>query len=204
MARSFRLPLPAANPENIRFPNRCVCCGAPRQADSMLVASRLVMRKQRQEPVTLRYAVPHCDKCYRGTKAVFLAGLVPFLAGFILLGGAAFVLMTSYAIDLGLDLNNVPGSGNSLVVGGAAGMIVGLAGAFLFEGAARLLLLPVFGQALWQAPMLMTQFIQDADYVAGLRGKLDPQAQHLLLTFNNDELAAEFAQLNGGTAVPLP
>jgi hypothetical protein len=90
------------------------------------------------------------------------------------------------------------------VVGGAAGMIVGLIGAFLFEGAARLLLLPFFGQALWQAPLLMTQFIQDADYVAGLRGKLDPEAKHLLLTFNNDELAAEFARLNGDTAVPTP
>lgn len=204
MARSFRLPLPAANPEKIRFPERCVCCGAPRQADSTLVASRLVMRKQRQEPVTLRYAVPHCDRCYRGTKSVFLAGLLPFLAGFILLGGAAFVVMTSYAIDWGLDLNNLPGSSNSLVVGGAAGMIVGLIGAFLFEGVARLMLLPVFGQALWQAPMLMTQFIQDADYVAGLRGKLDPEAKHLLLTFNNDELADEFARLNGDTAVPTP
>jgi len=204
MARSFRLPLPAANPGKIRFPDRCVCCGAPHHADSTLVASRLVMRKQRQEPVVLRYAVPHCDKCHRGTKSVFLAGLLPFLAGFILLGGAAFVVMTFYAVDLGLDRNNMPGSSNSLVVGGAAGMVVGLIGAFLFEGAARLLLLPFFGQALWQAPLLMTQFIQDADYIAGLRGKLDPQAKHLLLTFNNDELAAEFAQLNGETAVDAP
>lgn len=204
MARSFRLPLPAANPEKIRFPERCVCCGAPRQADSTLAVSRLVMRKQRQEPVTLRYAVPHCDRCYRGTKSVFLAGLLPFLAGFILLGGVAFVVSAFYANALGIDLNNVPGSGNSLIVGGAAGMTVGLISAFLFEGAARLLLLPIFGQALWQAPLLMTQFIQDADYVAGLRGKLDPEAKHLLLTFNNDDLAAEFARLNGDTAVPLP
>lgn len=204
MAQSFRLPLPAANPDKIRFPDRCICCGAPRQADSTLVVSRVVQRKQRQEPVILRYAVPHCDKCHRGTKAVFLAGLVPFLAGFILLGGAAFVLAAFYASAIGLDLNNVPGSANSLVVGAAAGMIVGLVGAFLFEGAARLLLLPAFGQALWQAPMLMIQFIQDADYVAGLRGKLDSEAKHLLLTFNNDDVAAEFAGLNRATAVPTP
>lgn len=201
MARSFRLLLPAADPEHIRFPNRCVCCGAPRQADSTLAVSRLVMRKQQQESVILRYTVPHCVKCHRGTKAVFLAGLAPFLAGFILLGGAAFVLTTFYASAIGLDLNNVPGSANSLVVGAAAGLLVGLVGAFLFEGAARLLLLPVFGQALWQAPTLITQFIQDADYVAGLRGKLDSEAKHLLLTFNNDEVAAEFAGLNGDTAV---
>ncbi|MBK8904929.1 MAG: hypothetical protein IPM53_27365 [Anaerolineaceae bacterium] len=204
MSRSFRLSLPAANPEKIRFPNRCVCCGAPRQADSTLVVSRLVMRKQRQEPVTLHYAVPHCDRCYRGTKSVFMAGLLPFLTGFILLGGAAFVVVTFYAVDMGLDLNNVPGSGNSLVVGGVAGLAVGLVSAFLFEGVARLLLLPFFGQALWQSPMLMAQFIQDADYVAGLRGKLDPEAKHLLLTFNNNDMAAEFAELNGATAVPDP
>lgn len=204
MARSFRLPLPAANPDKIRFPNRCVCCGAPHHADSTLGVSRVVQRKRRQEPVVLRYAVPHCDKCHRGTKSVFLAGLLPFLAGFVLLGGAAFVLAAFYASALGIDRNSVPGSANSLVVGAAAGMMIGLVGAFLFEGAARLLLLPFFGQALWQAPMLMTQFIQDTDYIAGLRGKLDPEAKHLLLTFNNDELAAEFARLNGETAVDAP
>ena len=74
--------------------------------------------------MTLRYAVPHCDTCYRGTKAVFLAGLLPFLAGFILLGGAAFVLTAFYASELGIDRNSVPGSANSLVVGAAVGLAI--------------------------------------------------------------------------------
>lgn len=110
MPQSFRLPLPSANPEQIHFPDYCICCGAPRQADSTLVVNRLVMRGQRQESVTLRYAVPRCDTCNRRTKAVFLAGLLPFLAGFILLGGAAFVLTAFYASELGIDRNSVPGS----------------------------------------------------------------------------------------------
>lgn len=196
MPRSFCLSFPSASPEQIRFPDRCVCCGAPRQADSTLAVSRLVMRGQRQEPVMLRYAVPHCDPCHRGTKAVFLAGLLPFLAGFILLGGAAFVLVTFNATEMGMDRNTVPGSLNSIILGAAAGLAVGLVSGFLFEGLARLLLLPIFGQALWQAPLLATQFIQDADYVAGLRGRLDLEAAHLLLAFSNDELAAEFKALN--------
>lgn len=35
MARSFRLPLPAANLDKIRFPDQFVRCGASRQANAV-------------------------------------------------------------------------------------------------------------------------------------------------------------------------
>lgn len=196
MTTSFQLPLESGKPGQIRFPDCCVCCGAPQQANSTLTVSRLVMRKQRQEAVTYQYAVPHCEKCHRGTKAVFVASLLPFLAGFLLAGGLAYILVTVYTMDLGIDRNHIQGINNSSIAGAAAGLLVGLVSAFLFEGLARLILRPFFGPSLWQAPMLITQFFQDADYVAGLLGRLDTKGTQVRLTFKNNEIANAFKKLN--------
>lgn len=196
MSQSFNLPLTSGHPDQIRFPDRCICCGKLRQADSTMIVSRLVMREGQQEAVLLRYTIPHCEKCHRSTKAIFLAGFLPFLAGFVLLGGAAFVVMTFYANALGIDQNSIPGSSNSLILGAGAGLAVGFVSGFLCEVMARILLLPFLGRGLWQAPLMITQFIHDADYMAGLSGKLDSTALNLQLTFTNDVLAHEFAALN--------
>ena len=196
MSKSYRLSYPSAEPEQIRFPNHCVCCGKPAQVTSNLAVTRQIKHKSKQETEILHYPVPHCGRCYRGTKAVFLAGLLPFLAGFVVLGGSAFVVTMIYTTNKGIDQNIVPGSNNSFVVGAAAGLVVGLVAGFLFELLARLLLLPLFGRALWQAPMLMTQFVRDSDYVAGLYGSLDRPTGDLLLRFNRDDQAELFAAEN--------
>ena len=65
------------------FPNRCVCCGATREAESTLALNRFVKRGERQEAVTLKYQVPHCRRCARSTKTVFLAGCIPFVLGLL-------------------------------------------------------------------------------------------------------------------------
>ncbi|MCB8944998.1 MAG: hypothetical protein H6658_14705 [Ardenticatenaceae bacterium] len=186
----------------MRFPERCVACGAAKETESNLVINRLVMRGQKQEQVSLKYAVPHCDPCARSTKAVFLAGFIPLMLGFVLLGGAAFVVVTFYASWLGLDEMAQPSTFASWVLGGAAGLVVGLVAGFLCELLARVVLLPVYGRSLYQAPLLTTQFLSDADYVAGLTAKLDKEAKHLTLIFANDEVAKEFLALNK-TAVSL-
>lgn len=196
MPQTFRIPFPAAEPDQLRFPERCICCGAPPQENSTLVITRLVKRKRKQLIETLHYSVPHCERCFKGTKAVFLASLLPFAAGFILLGGAAFLAAVFYTSELGVDLNTTPGTNNSFILGGAAGLLMGFLGGFIVEGLFRLILLPFYGRALWQAPLLAVQFIRDADYIAGLHGKLTPEDDYLQLTINNDNLAQEFANLN--------
>jgi hypothetical protein len=196
LSKSYRLSYPSAAPDQIRFLTHCVCCGSPAQASSNLVVTRQVQRKRKQETEILHYPVPHCDRCHRGTKAVFMVGMIPFLAGFIVLGGGAFLWLMVYASNQGIDQNIVPGSMNSITVGAAAGLVVGLVAGFLFELLARLLLLPLFGQALWQAPLLIAQFIRDSDYVAGLHGRLHRPTGDLLLRFQRDDLADLFAAEN--------
>jgi hypothetical protein len=195
MARSFQIP---NNPENANlvFPPRCVCCGNNKEAESTLGLTRLVKRGSRQQEVSLKYQIPHCASCARSTKAVFLAGCIPFVLGLLVVGIGVFLLVSFGAMLWGVDEVGKPNNANSLVLGAAAGLFTGLVGGFLFEVIARVLLLPIMGQGLLAAPLLAFQFLNDADYVAGLKGRLESDGSIIHLTFLNDDLAREFQNLN--------
>lgn len=196
MSTTFQIPIPAKGQPALSFPGRCVCCGAPQQAESTLAVNRLAHSGKKQTRTSIKYQVPHCAKCARSTKAVFLAGLIPFGLGFFTVGGLTLIAITLTSMKLGLDEVGLPNNANSLVLGAFVGLFAGLIGAFVFELAARIVLLPFFGQALLRAPLLAVQILSDADSVAGLTARLDPQTMQLALTFFNEELAAEFALLN--------
>ena len=193
MPRTFLLPLARGAVCSPIFPASCVGCGGPKETESNLVISRLVMRGQRQQEVSLKLQVPHCARCARTTKAVFLAGCIPFIAGFLLTGVAAFLVTAYWSLWFGLDESD---DDASLVLGAAAGLLVGLAGGFVCEAVARFILVPFYGRALLHAPMLATQVFNSSDHVAGLTCKLDADASRLQLKFADEEIAREFAALN--------
>lgn len=161
-----------------------------------MTLNRLVMRGKRQESVTLKYQVPHCRRCARSTKSVFLAGCIPFVLGLLVVGLAVFLVVTFGAAKRGLDDYGQPNNANSVVLGAAAGLFVGLVGGFLFEVLARIILLPLMGRSLLTAPLLAVQFLTDSDYVAGLKGKLESDASRVHFTFSRDDIAREFRSLN--------
>lgn len=196
MAQTIHIPIPAKGPSLITFPDRCVCCGQPKQSESTLTINRLVLRGSKQKQIEVKYQIPHCHTCARSTQTVFLAGCIPFGLGFLLIGGAAFAGAAWGASILGLDNYGQTANANSLIIAAAAGLVVGLIGGFFFEVIARVILLPIFGQALFRAPLLATQFLNDSDYVAGLTGKLNKDASQLQLTFSNDDIAREFKDIN--------
>lgn len=196
MSRTFQVPLPDEGQAPLVFPQRCVGCGAPPQTESTLLINRLAPRGQRQVSVSAKYQIPHCARCARTTRVVFLAGLLPFGLGVLLVGGLVFFAAAFGLSALGLDDYGQPNNANSLVAGAAAALMAGLAGGFLFEVAARVVLLPFLGRALWQAPLLAAQLLNDSDYVAGLTAKPDREARFLQLTFHNAAVADEFAALN--------
>ncbi|MEP7357353.1 MAG: hypothetical protein ABI847_08965 [Anaerolineales bacterium] len=198
MTTPLQIPLPARGQGQPIFPKRCANCGRPPEAQSRLLLKRLVMRGQRQEQVTWQAEVPHCRQCARATKSVFLAGCIPFVLGFILVGVIAFGVVSYGASAYGLDELGDGESPNSLIVGAAAGLFVGLLGAFGFELGARLVLLPLLGPALLRAPLLAVQLINDTDYVAGVSARLSRDATGVRLTFANDSIASEFRALNPG------
>ena len=196
MSNTFQIPYDPNPTCPIVFPDRCICCGAPKEAESTLGLTRLVMRGKRQETVTLKYQIPHCRRCARSTKSVFLAGCIPFILGLLVVGIAVFLLVTYGAIVWGLDDVGEPNNTNSIVLGAAAGLFAGLVAGFLFEVIARIILWPVMGSALLSAPLLALQFLEDADYVAGLKGKLEKDASRVHFNFSNDDVARDFRSLN--------
>jgi len=161
-----------------------------------MILNRFVKRGQRQEAVTKKFQVPHCRRCARSTKTVFLAGCIPFVLGLLVVGLAVFLIVTYGASIWGLDSYGNPDNSNSLVLGAAAGLFAGIVGGFLFEVMARVILLPVMGRGLLNAPLLALQLLDDFDYVAGLKGKLESDASSVHFTFANDDVAQEFRSLN--------
>lgn len=179
------------------FPARCVGCGGAPTTESTLAFAKVVTTASgRQTPVQQRVPVPHCAACARATKAVFLASLLPFLLGLLVAGGAAFLVVGYGALRFGLDDMGRPGNANSLVVASAAALAAGLAGGFVLELATRALLLPVFGQALWRAPLLASTLLTDVDYVAGVTGRPNADLSAVTLTFALDDVAAEVDAAN--------
>lgn len=183
----------------LTFPATCVGCGGAPSTTSNLGLTRLVAgRGGTQRPMHLTWPVPHCDACARSTKAVFLAQLLPFALGFLVVGGAALGATWYGATLFGLDEVGQPNprTPNSWVLAGAAGLFGGIAGGFVVELVARVLLLPVFGRALWAAPLLVPSLFTDADYVAGLQGRLSADGTRVTLRFARDDVAGAVAAAN--------
>lgn len=187
------------------FGERCVGCGAPPVSTSNLALARLVPRPRgRQEAVSLTWPVPHCAPCARATKAVFLAQFVPFAFGFLAAGGAALAATWYGAARAGIDEIGAPNprTPNSWVLAGAAGLAGGIAGGFVAELLARVLLLPIFGSALWRAPLLVPTLFTDADRVAGVTARPDKAMTTVTLHFDRDDAAAAFVAANDSGRAP--
>lgn len=196
MAITCQAPVQRDNLADLQFPAGCVCCGAPAETHSALTVSRLMMRGGKQTPLIVRLDVPHCRRCARADAWIFRGGLIAALLGFLLVGGAVFAFVFAGSAWLGLEEYARPQDQPSLLLGAFFGLLAGLAGALLFEAAARPLLFPFVGRAAFRAPLLIMQFLADADYVAGLSGSLSADGTVLRLTFDNDASGAEFTRLN--------
>ncbi len=196
MAQTFQLPVTPKGEVAAVFPQQCVNCGQTAVTKSKLMFARQVQVKKRTKQLTINLSLPHCQSCAQASKNQFLAGLIPFGLGFVGVGATVFVLVTLYASYLGLDEGTQSGTYGSWVLGGAAALIVGFAAGFVVELFARILLIPVWGRALWHAPLLAWQFLTDSDYVAGVRVRPVADYSAVQLTFFNQETAQTFARLN--------
>jgi hypothetical protein len=194
---SSKIQFPVVNNNLVAvFPKVCMCCGGARETESALVLGKQVARGGKQKSITVKFGIPHCQRCARTTKTVFIAGCVPFVLGFLLVGLAVFLVVSFYSLGSGLDDHGKPGNSNSLVLGAAAGFFAGLVGAFLFEVAARVVLLPFLGRGLFDAPLLAIQFLKDSQYVAGVSARLNKEATQVEFEIANSRVAQEFARLN--------
>lgn len=185
------------------FPDRCVACGDPPASDTTFAVSRTITRKRKQSQLKVTLEVPHCRRCARISRAIDDTGLWTTIVGFLVIGALVFVAVVYGAWIVGLDDSTQSSTTTpSLVLGAFFGLLAGIAGAALFEGLARLLMLPFYGATVLRAPLFAAQFLADTSYTAGLTGKLDPKGERLELTFENVSVAEAFAHANGVPTMP--
>lgn len=199
MAKDFAFPVE----RELKFPERCVCCGKPKEVEFPMKVSRLIQQKQKQVQRSVSLAVPLCARCKRTDQQVFLISLLLFVLGMLVVGLGCFALLTILDVSTGfltnLGVDNVPGKpGAWLIIAGSVSFLVGFAGGVLFEGLGKFLFIPMIGRALVYAPFLGVQILGNVEYVAGLRGHLSADAKLLHLRFFNKAVATEFENLNSG------
>jgi len=178
------------NPPALKFPERCVNCGKPKQNVMRLKLSMGV--EKRGEGVLMDLPVPLCAECDKKERRITNVTLVPFLIAGLLVCVLVFVpvwLITP-------DGETIQTMGFAPAVGAFAGIVAGLIGGTLFEFGLKFLFAPVYGQLLLKRPLTIFSLLNDSENVIGLSAKFTQGKKSLMLIFENDEIGREFTNLN--------
>jgi hypothetical protein len=211
VAQIFQIPL-TADDVQLTFPGRCVCCGKPKETETLLKVfrqwgnqspkniSRAIVVDKDKSLATLTLNVPHCARCHAADGRVAILTWIAFFAGAVPGGIVAFILVL-----LGLawvdDFFGVSGASPDygavqLGLAGALAFIIGGVAGFAAEVVAKVFFTPFLGRALFYAPLLAVQVLGDQEYAAGLTASLTKDFASLQLKFANDEIGQEFGRLN--------
>jgi len=148
--------------------------------------------QKRQQVVLMDMPVPLCKACEQKERKVTMVTLVPFLIGGLLVGAIAFVPAWLIAPQ-----GTMPQTMNfDLVFGGFVGLIAGIIGGTLVEFVLKIVFAPAYGKLLLKRPLTALSVFNDSEDVIGLSAKFADEKKKLKLTFENEEIAREFAVLN--------
>lgn len=182
------------------FPARCLKCGKLPTGTRKI--SFIMNENAKKKPVTLDVEPPLCQDCIRLENRLEWFSLLPFTISALLLAAAAFVLLvlflpTRQMFDfLGIYDDNQTG-GMNILLAAAGGLLAGVVGGTVVELVLRLLAAPVFGKLILSRPPTILALTRDLHDVVGLRAHLTKDKKTLSLTFEREEMAREFAELNG-------
>lgn len=177
-------------PPVLKFPERCVNCGKPKQ---VVMPMKLSMGVQKRgQGVLMDFPVPLCAECERKERKITNITLVPFLIGGLLVFVAVFIPVWLITPD-----GTTPQTlGFAPTVGAFVGLCAGLLGGAVIEFGVKLLFVPVFGPLLLKRPLTLLSLFNDSEDVLGLSARFTENKKSLKLTFENDEIAREFENLN--------
>jgi hypothetical protein len=188
---SYEIPITdKKNPPVVKFPGRCVNCGKPKET---VLPLKLHMGVQkRDQMVMMDLPVPVCKECEKKEQKIAGVTLIPFMiAGLI-----TFVIVFIPVWLITPDGTTTQTIGLSITVAAFAGMIAGLIGGTLVEFLLRLMFVPVYGRLLLKRPLTVFGLFDDSEDVLGLSARFASGKKSLMLTFENDDVAREFASLN--------
>jgi len=180
----------AKNPPKLKFPDRCVNCGKPKQ---VVMPMKLNMGvEKRGQGVLMDFPVPLCAECEKKERRITYVTLVPFVVVGFILGAIAFVPALLIAPEgTTPDTYNFP-----FVFAGFVGIVIGAIGGTVVEFVLKFLFAPAYGQLLLNRPLTILSFFNDSEDVIGLSAKFTEKKKSLKVTFENDEVAREFKRLN--------
>lgn len=177
-------------PPVLKFPERCVNCGKPKETSMSL---RLNMGAQKRgQMVTLDLSVPLCGVCEKKEQKIGNVTWIPFFVSGILICVIVFIptwLLTPQGPTL-QTLNF------DLVVGSFAGLVAGLIGGTLVEFGLKFAFASIYGRLLWSRPLTVVSVFTDAENLIGFSTKFTEGRKSILFMFENDEIAREFTALN--------
>jgi hypothetical protein len=189
----FAVDIPIKDPRmppTIRFPDRCVSCGNPKEVVIPIKLDLGVQKRKRL--ITIDVLVTLCKKCEQKERRVanvtiipfFFAGLVTFIFVFI----PVWLIMPT-----GTTMQTI---GFSAAIGALIGIVAGIIGGTLVEFLLKLLFTPVYGQLLLKRPLTIVSMFDDSFDVIGLSIRLTKGKHFLTLVFENDDVGREIARLN--------
>lgn len=177
-------------PPVLKFPERCVNCGKPKETALGITLNMGVQKRSQQ--VTMQLAVPMCNKCAEKERSIAKVTLIPFMiAGFVI--GVMVFIPVAFITPEGTTSQTI---GFPLVVGAFAGLIVGMIGGTVVEFFVKMLAVPIYGKLLARRPLTLLGFFTESDQLIGISAKFLRETKLVQLEFENEEIAREFTQLN--------
>ncbi len=178
------------NPPVLKFPPRCIRCGKT-QETTIKVSLNMGVQKRSQQ-VMMEIVVPMCNACAEKERSITKVTLIPFfIAGLIMF---LFVFIPVWLITP--DGTSSQTLGFSIVVAAFAGMIAGLIGGTLVEFGLKFIFAPNYGQLLLKRPLTVFSLFNDSEDVVGLSFRFGDRKKSVKLTFENEDIAREFKNLN--------
>jgi hypothetical protein len=177
-------------PPIFKFPERCVYCGKPKT--EMLGITLNMGVQYHNQPVTLQLSVPMCKACADKERSVAKVTLIPFLVAGLIIGVIVFVPVMLIAPE-----GTTPQTlGFPFVLGGFAGLVVGIIGGTVVEFVVKMLAVPFYGKLVARRPLTIFGLFADTDELIGISARFLREKKLVHLEFENEEIAREFIQLN--------
>lgn len=197
------LTIPIKSPRQLPiflFPERCIHCGQPKAGTRGI--SLDLSPESSKKSTMLELEPPLCQACIQLENRLEWFSLLPFTISALLLAVVSFLLLWLVIIPIlpvwdWLGIYSLMDIGRySFILAGAGALLAALVGGTMVELGLRILSAPYFGKLIITRPLTLFALLSDSHDILGLRAKWNASQKTLSLTFERDEIAAEFRRLN--------
>lgn len=194
---TVRIKSPRQLPKLI-FPETCLHCGKPQTGTRTL--SLDVSSPKSENPVWLELSPPLCRECIQRENRVEWVSLIAFTVSALFWAVVGFILgwlvLPNLSLWSFLGVQSMRLNEAVFVLSGLSALVAGIVGGTLTEVGLRILALPFLGGSILKRPLTVLGLFQERHDVIGLGAQLSSDKKSIILTFERESAAREFASLN--------